>query len=167
MFMKQFIDFCETCPWINQSIEQFSAGARILNGEIEGVVLTYTGTTEMEATGFTLQGEYRAHAAAAYESRIVRAEPDANKGLPFTYDALENLRVVAVNGYVDASISGNNVLRVTSQDGSALQFLHEDSGTKVAIANIVPLPPAGANQVEKVYELTAKHFKKEVYFAKA
>lgn len=167
IFMKQLIDFCETCAWINQSIEQFSAGAQILNGEVPGVVLTYTGTTQIETTGFRLRGEYRANAAAAYESRVVRAEPDANKGLPFAYDALENLRVVAVNGNVDSSIAEKPVLRVTSQDGSALKFLRENvSGVKIPIAGIAPRPSEDPDQVERIYELPARHFRKELYIAR-
>lgn len=168
IFIEQLIDFCETCAWINQSLEEFSLGAQILNNEVPGVVLTYIGTTTIEETGFTLKGDFRRNADADYESRTVRADPDANKGLPFAYPVLENLRVGTVNGNVDSTIEDEKVVRVTSQDGSALEFLHKNAaGAKVAIADIEPLEPTDENQVEKIYELPAKHFKKQLYVAQA
>lgn len=89
-----------------------------------------------------------------------------NKRLPFAYQSLEHLRVVAVDGNVPSTVETKKVLRVTSQKGSALEFQHEDTnGRKVAIPNIEPLRRTVVDQVEKIYELPARHFSKEVYIA--
>lgn len=166
LLIEELIEFCESCSWINQSLAQFSAGAQILNGEVQGVVLTYIGSTTIQPADFILKGEVRKGADAAYEGRIVTAA-DANKGLPVAYPGLEHLRAVAFGGRVRSRIENEKVLRVTSQNGENLQFLHEDAdGRKVPIPGITPLP-VESGRTEKVYELPAKHFKRELYFATA
>lgn len=166
LLIEELIEFCESCSWINQSLAQFSAGARILNGEVQGVVLTYIGSTTIQPTDFTLKGEVRKGADAAYEGRIVTAA-DANKGLPFAYPGLEHVRAVAVEWRVASGIENEKVLRVTSQNGASLQFLHEGpNDSKVPIPGITPLP-SQPGRTEKVYELPAKHFERELYFATA
>ena len=166
MKMREFIDYCSECSWINQSITNFRGAGQILIGEIGGVIFKYTASQAVHDADFSLRAEYRIGTNPEYQIRVISPD-DVNKEVPLIYGFLGNMRLLAEdNGnqvrYVPNAIEDENVLLVRNTGEGNITINKSDTqGNPVEFAPGQSTLTVNSNQERSI---PAKHFREIITF---